>query len=137
MIVKLGSARKIWEPFPPHTEQLLNYELWLARSLWVWWASQGLIAPWELLGLVARCALLRIAGLVGSYGSVGLPVVRSLPRCAKCDGPAREPKRVELTSLRERRQGGGERGGRIDTGAGVIGCKSRFLSHGFHTKTEK
>ncbi|GFR61821.1 hypothetical protein ElyMa_001856200 [Elysia marginata] len=96
---------------------------------------------------MARWALLRIAGLVGSYGSVGLAVVRSLPRCASCDGQARsilqarEPKRVEPTSLRECRQawgeGGVERGGRRDTGAGVIGCKSRFLSHGFNTKTEK
>ncbi|GFR67977.1 hypothetical protein ElyMa_005597000 [Elysia marginata] len=34
LMVKLGSARKIWESFPPHTEQLLNHELLLARSLW-------------------------------------------------------------------------------------------------------
>ncbi|GFS15594.1 hypothetical protein ElyMa_003191500 [Elysia marginata] len=43
-----------------------------ARFRWASRALQGFIAPWESLGLVARSALLLVAGLVGFYGSVGL-----------------------------------------------------------------
>ncbi|GFR57839.1 signal peptidase complex subunit 3 [Elysia marginata] len=64
--LELGSARKIWESFPPHTEQLPNHELLLAHSLW---ASQGLIAPWESLGLVARWAL-------SGQSEAGIPLTR-------------------------------------------------------------
>ncbi|GFR72815.1 hypothetical protein ElyMa_005715900 [Elysia marginata] len=53
-MLKLGSARKIWESFPPHTEQLLYHEL--------------------LLGIVgiALAEPHSSVGIIGSRGSVGL-----------------------------------------------------------------